>query len=1012
MSDKPSSPKDIELNSSGENVTQRETIHGVLRTALFVPDDNISAAYLATRYDDNRLVALLLQGDDAAEIGRPMLDWLWGHFPDEAEIDKKLLVSWLEGYLEDEARQLTDNDRPYTLVVTILDRTVDEHGRLMLAWLGTSGVMALDKHRQPVPIDVGLLPGEAWLPARGILPENAHVHAHISTINHVERLLAFSSVLRPMSNELPYIGQAAVQRILENTNSNRPVALLDLYLHSVVPQPGEVVVSYRWESPYEATLRWTRSPQATGYQIEQSVSPQFEPAHAVAEMRDARQLIYNVQPPTEGEVYYRVVPVNEDVRGEPSVPIVVTPVLLVPPIIESVEWTDNGRILIRWSKIPQADHYQLQTSPVPDFDSPQTEIVYEGEEISFETGFDDPLGWYYRVRSQNTVYAPETYSQWSVARQAPSRLETPYFERVSPDSISWKPVPGATRYEIRRELGAGQFEVVSEVDTYAFALPEEYPSTYQVRAIRASGDDASASFWSEGVTVGGGDGAAKPAAPRQRARPQTASKTLELMVEPAEDALAKRRRWLMIATGVALVALAIGLIAGLVSEQRFGLLSDATPTPISVAERDATATQLVVNQQNAEQAQLAGTLAVENTLYNERVELNEITISTLEERNLDLQGDVTEVNETADAWTQAFILSNLSNMRSLAGTSTAYSSQVNQLEGTLEAAAALAVQLETERARLQTQVAAEATGYYETLTLNQAGYEEELASLEATLAAEEAMVAQLEAEQSTLQANTARTVEAYDARLDEVNATLTAEATLIANLETNRDDLRTQIAQEATAYEQSLSATQTAYQGTLESLAATMTMDAASLMALNETLEALRNSNATTQAQLDEVQETVAAYEATLTAIPSTSTPTASPSPTSTIELEAVSLICEPVEDIDDAARPDSLVLNFNVPVGDELLVDVVDSEEMSMVDEDNQAVEINDNSLIIPLNMERLDVEETYTVWLQNPENGQLQYVLELELVTNEDDDFLLQYNCSVVTENQTETDDDDNSE
>jgi hypothetical protein len=123
-------------------------------------------------------------------------------------------------------------------------------------------------------------------------------------------------------------------------------------------------------------------------------------------------------------------------------------------------------------------------------------------------------------------------------------------------------------------------------------------------------------------------------------------------------------------------------------------------------------------------------------------------------------------------------------------------------------------------------------------------------------------------------------------------------------------------------------------------------------------------------------------------------------------------LICEPVEDIDDAARPDSLVLNFNVPVGDELLVDVVDSEEMSMVDEDNQAVEINDNSLIIPLNMERLDVEETYTVWLQNPENGQLQYVLELELVTNEDDDFLLQYNCSVVTENQTETDDDDNSE
>ena len=48
--------------------------------------------------------------------------------------------------------------------------------------------------------------------------------------------------------------------------------------------------------------------------------------------------IDRIQPPTNAEIYYRVIPLADNLPGKPSAPIVVTPIQLIAPIVESIQW--------------------------------------------------------------------------------------------------------------------------------------------------------------------------------------------------------------------------------------------------------------------------------------------------------------------------------------------------------------------------------------------------------------------------------------------------------------------------------------------------------------------------------------------------------------------------------------------------------------------------------------------------------------------------------------------------
>ncbi|PJF39127.1 MAG: hypothetical protein CUN55_15230, partial [Phototrophicales bacterium] len=444
--------EDIKLNANSEAVTQRETPHGMLRTLFVSPQsdqDTTHQALLRARYDDTRMVFTLVTGQHAEALAEKTITFLWEQFP-AVDVTLRQFADLVQNFLQGEARTIApDDESRHAVVMGALTRESNA-GKGWLAWLGTSGIFILDRNSEPMNLETGLMLGEGWSPKQGIMPEAAQVHADVVLINTISRLLIFTNVLRPVISEVPVLGRAALQRIAAKQAQQIPAVLFDLKAFSVVNVPQHLNVYYRWDDATHVTLFWSGAEEATGYRVEQATLPSFEDATLLAELADSRQRLYRVQPPPEQEVFYRVTPIVKDVAGKPSNLIVVTPVPLVAPSIESIQWLSSGGFRITWTNIPQADLYELESSPDPDFDSPETAIIYRGSAPLHETSGDTPTGWYYRVRSLNTHFAPRTPSSWSATRRAPVQLETPQFTTINRQVLVWRPVIGAKSYEVRR----------------------------------------------------------------------------------------------------------------------------------------------------------------------------------------------------------------------------------------------------------------------------------------------------------------------------------------------------------------------------------------------------------------------------------------------------------------------------------------------------------------------------------------------------------------------------------
>lgn len=633
MSQAHSSAIDLSLNPLGDPATLHETPHGQLRTVLHPHNGEAAVAKLAARYDDQRLVIVLVLGKQSAALSEKTIDWIWEHFP-APELDANGFSEQLYSYLQGDARIIGDESDAYSLVVGALSREMPE-GKLWLAWLGTAGVRALKPNREPLQLEQGLIPGEGWSPKNGVVPEHARPHTKVVPLNSVDHLLIFSSALQPVVDEAPYLGRAVLQRVAEAHADKLPTVLFDLQPYRVVPSPEGFALRYRWDTSYEATLFWTSSLNATGYRLEQATSPTFNDAVMLAEMTDERQRLYRVQPPTNQEVYYRVVPLAQNLPGKPSAPVVVTPVQLLAPIIESIEWIGNGGFRLTWSKLPQADSYDLECSPEDDFDSPETMIVYQGAETSFETEPNFATGWYYRVRAANTYYAPKSPSQWSQGKRAPVFLETPQFEQISASKIIWGAVDGASVYEIRHLVdggGGNEYQSLGFVKERSYTPPQRPPTLYQVRALRAEDDMSTASPWSKGIVISMLADHSISAAVMERASSADADTTPEFLMEDTDTKPLSRSKpkkstqaW-QIVLATAAFALAVGLIAGLIGGPRLGIGLDPSVTPISQSDLESTATQNYVFVDNSTQRAIlnqevvqAQALATENanTISNE-----------------------------------------------------------------------------------------------------------------------------------------------------------------------------------------------------------------------------------------------------------------------------------------------------------------------------------------------------------------------------------------------------------
>lgn len=598
----------LKLDASGQDIVQNETPHGILRTMLRpAQTDHATSAVLVTRYDDRYLLFVLAIGAYAERLGDAILNVIWEQFP-TVDTTPEQFVEPLRDYLQSDAQKLADDNSPHSFVVGALSREVST-GRAWLAWLGTSGIHVLNRSARVVPVAKGLVAGEGWAPNTGISPNPDAIHAELLTTNALSRLVAFTNVLRPMIDELPYLGRATIQRIAEAQATDVPAVFFDLRVFPVAPAPDEVSVYYRWENATQSTLFWTGGENATGYRVEQASTAAFSDPMLLAELTDARQRIYTVQPSPEEDTFYRVVPITDGVAGLPSAPIIVTPVPLVAPIIEDISWRQTGGIEITWTAIAQANYYELESSPDADFDSPETAIVYRGEDSSYVTPSNYPTGWYFRVRSMNTYFAPRTPSFWSPGRRAPTRLETPQFTSIQPDVLYWNEVPAARSYEIRRFSGrttdgSSESQDIIAVAETSLVLDTDTPAIYQVRAILETGDDFSASNWSNPATLGGwtGDLQAALAPPEDtqagntmeipsptRRSQQNLESALGGSTGAEQEALQQlpSRAWQLVIIAAA-VALGLGLLVGLIGGPRLGIGLEATDTPVSQADRIAT----------------------------------------------------------------------------------------------------------------------------------------------------------------------------------------------------------------------------------------------------------------------------------------------------------------------------------------------------------------------------------------------------------------------------------------
>ncbi len=493
----------IHLGPENAPIQQGRSAHGRWRLAYrqaAAPDDTGAPvpAVLVVIQDSDRLAFALAEGPAAGFLGEQLADYLW--MRETPNGDWPLT---LREWLADTGRWTDAPSGRTGFIAGRLDRNV-AGGRIHLAWLGMSNVRLVDRSAAEVTLDTVIGEEEGWTPENGPEPVGMALHAYRGSLFGLERLMALSTGAGPLVRDLQDIANPDLEQALEDWGSEagRDLAFFDLRLNPVLTEPNSVIVSYRWVSPDLCLLAWQPSPNATGYRIEESATPDFDPATPLAELTDGRQVQYRLSPPASSIRYYRVTPLNQGVPGTASDPVCPTPITLMAPILAPVEWASDGGYYLHWTPVVQATSYEIQSSPSADFEPHDSEIVYRGELAETHLPPEIAPMLYYRVHAINVLYAPHTPSPWSQPVRAPARLETPTFTRVSQQRLEWTPVSGARQYAIRvtpKGQDEQQGEEVFTTETACGVATQA--AIYRVRALRRADDPRTASEWSDPVTM-------------------------------------------------------------------------------------------------------------------------------------------------------------------------------------------------------------------------------------------------------------------------------------------------------------------------------------------------------------------------------------------------------------------------------------------------------------------------------------------------------------------------------
>jgi hypothetical protein len=220
----------------------------------------------------------------------------------------------------------------------------------------------------------------------------------------------------------------------------------DLRLTRVAFPPPPAPTVYPVEPHRAAVLHWEAPGEALTFEVQQSLTPDFEQPDVVYE---GRGLAWAVPTGTPGTYHYRVRAISDGGSGpwsEPQEVVVTAPPPSTPHLAAPSYGYTHGEYELRWQPVPRATHYELEKAPAGG--EPLTitvaDSIYrvEGEAVGQYT---------YRVRACHQ----HGCSEWSLPQAvsiAPRAPDTaPDLALDGPDAdgtirLIWTEVPAADEY--------------------------------------------------------------------------------------------------------------------------------------------------------------------------------------------------------------------------------------------------------------------------------------------------------------------------------------------------------------------------------------------------------------------------------------------------------------------------------------------------------------------------------------------------------------------------------------
>lgn len=182
-----------------------------------------------------------------------------------------------------------------------------------------------------------------------------------------------------------------------------------------------------------------------------------------------------------------------------SIPLTISEVSIKAPVISSVYSTVQTAVKVTWSKVDEADGYELWRSTAPEGDFTLTKTIKDRDAVKYTNqGLEIGQTYYYKVRSYlidgngNTVY-----SDFSDVRHMPAAVtfDNVYSNSTSRIRLLWNAVDGADGYQIwRADSSNGTYTIVKTISsgsTTAYSntgLTSGNTYYYKVRAFTKEND--------------------------------------------------------------------------------------------------------------------------------------------------------------------------------------------------------------------------------------------------------------------------------------------------------------------------------------------------------------------------------------------------------------------------------------------------------------------------------------------------------------------------------------------